>query len=361
MVKRKENVELEMEDALSGQIPEYNETNVKDEVTPKSVIGSKIGYMAKREAEEEEYKANAASETGSRRMGKIGETIGEAAEFRDGWMTVDRALLGPREYFYPEDWEFRIKPATVEAIRNWSTIDEEDANSVDTVLNEIIRCCFKIVTPNGSLPWTMLNTWDRFTIILLIREYTFVNGENNVQFVASCPSCGNDVTFKLTSQSLMFDMPDESIYNCYDRETRAWYINPADYDVNGEPVELYLPTLEKDANIKDWLQAEFQQDRNKKFDPTFIKFLPWLAPKIAKDPKTARMQIRRYETIYKSWDVDMFSFMNDVLKNITVTPSTDILATCDSCGEEVSAPLRFPNGIGDLFNVVNKHRKFGTK
>ena len=64
---------------------------------------------------------------------------------------------------------------------------------------------------------------------------------------------------------------------------------------------------------------------------------------------------------FKSWNTDMFSFMDDVLKNISVTPSTNISAVCPSCGEEVTARLRFPDGVGSLFNVVNRRKKFGTK
>jgi hypothetical protein len=53
--------------------------------------------------------------------------------------------------------------------------------------------------------------------------------------------------------------------------------------------------------------------------------------------------------------------MNDVLKNISVTPSTNISAICHACGEEAVTRLRFPDGVGALFNVVNRRKKFGTK
>ena len=86
-----------------------------------------------------------------------------------------------------------------------------------------------------------------------------------------------------------------------------------------------------------------------------------MLPKVSKDASTAKMQIRKAEMTFRGWDKEMFSFMNDVLKNISVTPSTNISAICPACGEEVTTKLRFPDGIGALFNVVNKHKKFGTK
>ena len=41
-------------------------------------------------------------------------------------------------------------------------------------------------------------------------------------------------------------------------------------DVNEDPITLYLPTLEKDANIKAWMIQRYQD--KKKVDNIFIKF-----------------------------------------------------------------------------------------
>jgi len=53
--------------------------------------------------------------------------------------------------------------------------------------------------------------------------------------------------------------------------------------------------------------------------------------------------------------------MDEVLKNIQVVPKDKLITKCPICGEEVTAQIRFPNSVRDLFNVPNKHRKFGKK
>lgn len=295
-----------------------------------------------------------------KKLTKVGEKIGQNAEIRDGWMDVDKRLFGDRIKFYPDDWEFRIRPATVEAIRNWSTIDDENPNSVDDVFNEILKTCFTIITPRGPLPWGNLRSWDRFFVILLIREYTFINGESKVEFSEDCPNCENAVTFNLTSQSLMYDLPDSDVMKYYSSETQTWLIDPNEYEVEWpEPIELYLPTLEKDANIKAWLIDRVQN--KKKIDNVFIKFLPWLAPKISKDLTIAQRQIREYEIKFRSWDTEMFSFMNEVIDNISVVPSSKLIETCPVCGEEVTAEITFQDGIRSLFNMASGRKKFGKK
>lgn len=292
---------------------------------------------------------------------RVGENIMTNMEIRDGWIDVNKELLGERAIYYPESWQFRIRPATVEAIRNWSTIDDENPNSIDEVFNEILKNCLMIQTPEGPKPWGNIRSWDRFFFLLLIREYTFAHGENKIQYDEPCPECDNDVTFMLLSQSLMFELPDPEVMPMYDRESCCWRIDPREYDVDEDIIELYLPTLEKDANIKAYLISKFQENQKYKLDNVFIRFLPWLAKKINKDATIARKQIREVELQYKSWDSEMFSFMDDVLRNIVVTPSTKLTTICPTCGEEVTSDIRFPNSIRDLFAVQNKHKKFGKK
>ena len=147
----------------------------------------------------------------------------------------------------------------------------------------------------------------------------------------------------------------------YDRETCTWMVDPAEYDVNGDVVTLYLPTLEKDANIKAWIIDKLQKQPNKKLDSVFIKFLPWMANKISKNLDVASRQIKELEMKFKSFDTEMFTFMNDVITNIMVTPSTKLTTKCPTCGEEVTTNIRFPNGVSELLNVKRTGKKFGKK
>lgn len=299
-----------------------------------------------------------------KKLTKVGEKIGSKTEIRDGWIFVDRDLLKERNVFYPEDWQFKIRPATVEAIKNWSVIDENNPNSVDTVFDEIIKNCLSITTSFGPKPWYFINAWDRLFFVLLIREYSMQEGQKKISFTKQCPNCDVDVTFELNSLSLMYDMPGEDVMECYDRERQTWNIIPADYDVEWpekEVIQLYLPTREKDSNIKNYLISRLQEDKNYKPDQVFVKFLPWLLPKISKDVNIAKNQIRKAELDFKSWDIEQFSFMDEVLKNIMVTPDTNIVATCNSCGEEVTAPIQFPDGISSLFDINDRRKKFGKK
>ena len=298
----------------------------------------------------------------SQNLSRIGQKIGETTRVREGWLPVDRTLLGERDIFYPSDWSFYIRPATVEAIRNWSMIDDQNGNSIDEVFNEVLKTCLQIKdSTDRPIPWHNICSWDRFFFLLLIREYTFQDGESNISYYEDCPECETPVEFNLTSNALMYDMPDEEVISYYDQTSRTWAIDPSEYEVEGDPITLYVPTLEKDANIKAWMIRKLQENRNTKIDPVFIRFVSWMTPKISKDDEISKRQMKQLKMAFDSLSIDQFEFMDEVLKNIIVTPKTKLIAKCPSCGEEVTSDIRFPDGVSGLFHIQSKRRRFGKK
>lgn len=281
-------------------------------------------------------------------------------EISGGWIPIDRKEMGIRSMFYPEDWEFRVKPATVEAIKNWSSIDEENISVTNRVFNEIMKQCVSIWTPSGKLPWSKVNSWDRFWFILKVREYTFVKGEAELNYDEECPYCDQQIYFDLKSNNLDYEFPDDDVVkNHYSVEERCWQIDPREYDLDRMPVKLYVPTLEKDDAILQWAIRE--NERGKTLNEPFLRFLPWMLQKAPKDEQVLDKFIKECKRVFDSWDIDMFNFMDEVLTNIQLTPSEKLKTTCPHCGEEVRSAVRFQNGVKSLFAIPHKYRKFGSK
>lgn len=276
----------------------------------------------------------------------------------DGWIPIGREELGERSRFYPEDWEFAVRPATVQAIKNWTSIDENRLDQVNNAFNDIIKTCVKITSNTGGVSWENINSWDRFWFVLKIREYTFVHGESKVQFTDSCTECDEDIDFELTANSLYYEFPDEELIEKY-WSGQCWEIDPSEYDVDENPITLYTPTLGKDQAIINWATEKYRATN--KIDEVFIKYLPWLINKPVRDPAMFDRQVQQIYKAYKNWSIDMSSFMNDVIKNLTINPSEKLKTTCPHCGKEVVSNVRFPNGVKTIFNVATKAKKFGSR
>lgn len=283
----------------------------------------------------------------------------EETTITNGWIPIDREEMGIRSQFYPDSWEFYIRPATVQAIKNWTAIDEERADVLNNVFNEIIKTCVKIDTHSDQgAGWAQVRSWDRFWFVLKIREYTYSQGQSKIEFTDECSECNTDITYTLNSQSLFYEFPDEDLVEKYWKDG-VWKIDPREYDVNHQPIMLYTPTLGKDEAIIEW--ATNQVRAKKKLDETFIKFLVWMLPKAVKDQQMLDRQIQKIYKEYKDWDIDMFSFMNDVVNNITINPSEQLRVKCPNCGMEATSTVQFPNGIKVLFEVKSTAKKFGSR
>lgn len=278
----------------------------------------------------------------------------------EGWIPIERDDMGIRGKFYPEEWQFRIRPATVEAIKNWSSINETNLAVTNNVFNEIMKSCVSITTPVGKLSWGKVNSWDRFWFIMKVHDFTFVKGEHALDYEEECPECGAPIKFHLTPDALVYEFPDDEVVEKHwNQELRAWVIDPQEYDVDAPVQYLYTPTLEKDDAIFQWAYAQSQM--GKTLNEPFLRFLPWLLDKASKDPDQLEKSIKAAKKTFSEWDEEMFSFMDEVLRNITINPSEKLRQVCPNCGEEVITSVRFPNGIKSIFTVPSKHRKFGSK
>jgi hypothetical protein len=283
----------------------------------------------------------------------------EIAEISSGWIPVDREEMGIRSQFYPDTWQFFIKPATMKAIKNWTAIDESRPDQVNKVFNEIIRQCVKIDTgTTQGAGWAQIRSWDRFWFILKVREYTFTLGENKVAFTDECNECGHEITYTLTSDALHYEFPDESLIEDY-WNGREWDIDPSEYDVDHEPIKIYTPTLGKDEAIIEWATTKVRAGG--KIDETFIEFLVWMLEKPSRDAAMLERQIEKLHKEYNSWDVDMFTFMRDVIKNVTINPSENLTTRCPHCGQETISGVQFPDGITALFGSNKPKKKFGSR
>lgn len=275
----------------------------------------------------------------------------------DGWIPINREEMGTRSLFYPEDWVFYVKPATVQTIKNWTAVDEERPEVVLQVLNEIVRSSVKIESNLGSVSWKEINTWDQFWFILKVREVTFSKGESKVEFEDECSNCGNLITYTLGPSTLLFDLPDEELIQNYWRGN-CWEIDPREYEVDHEPIRLYNPKLGANEIIIQWAQIQGRQ--NKKIDEQFLNYLLWCFPRPPKDVQMLDLQVKKIKKEYDSWDLDMFNLMKDILVNLPVNPSENLRETCEHCGGEAISQVRFPSGLKALFNTGGG-KKFGSR
>lgn len=298
------------------------------------------------ELQEPEYKSMAEIARENRTHGREGAPVtgnGSGLKYKDniGWLKIDVKTLPTQGLFYPDGLEISIRAARGEEIKHWSTMNDQDINQlsrVDDILNYMIEKCCNVKNPNypGNC-WKDLKNVDRFYILLAIKEFTFIDGENELMVPIS-----EDKQIPVVKEMIDFiKIPDE-IMKFYNPDEKCFIFNVA-----GNPIKVHVPSL----GVNDWLKKYVAQKINAKegYDEDFITY----APMLIKDYRG--LSQRAYEEMVgasRLWNVKEWSVLAYVTEKLGGATEPKIKYINED-GGEVEIPLTFRGGIRSLFVLSN--------
>jgi hypothetical protein len=257
-----------------------------------------------------------------------------------GYLKIPVSSLPTRGMFYPEGTEISIRAARGGEIKHWSTMNDQDLNQlsqVDDILNYIIEKCVSVRIP-GVLGgnWKDLKDVDRFYLLLAIREFTFINGENELLVPLSE---GKDMP--VTKDMIDFIQIPEEIMKHYDSELRCFSFTLK----SGRTFHMYIPSLGATQWLKSYAQAK--ANAREGFDTDFILFAPMLIGDFR------RLSQRAYEemvTDSQGWSTSEWSLIAYVRDALTAAAEAKIKYQNED-GADVTVPLTFRGGIKALFTI----------
>ena len=257
-----------------------------------------------------------------------------------GYLKIPVSSLPTRGMFYPEGTEISIRAARGGEIKHWSTMNDQDLNQlsqVDDILNYIIEKCVSVRIP-GVLGgnWKDLKDVDRFYLLLAIREFTFINGENELLVPLSE---GKDMP--VTKDMIDFIQIPEEIMKHYDSELRCFSFTLK----SGRTFHMYIPSLGATQWLKSYAQAK--ANAREGFDTDFILFAPMLIGDFR------RLSQRAYEemvTDSQGWSTSEWSLIAYVRDALTSAAEAKIKYQNED-GADVTVPLTFRGGIKALFTI----------
>lgn len=262
--------------------------------------------------------------------------------YRDnlGYLKIAVDTLPTRGLFYPEGTEISIRAARGGEIKHWSTMNDQDINQlsqVDDILNYIIEKCVSVRLPGvvgGN--WKDLKDVDRFYLLLAVREFTFINGENELMVPISE---GKEIP--VTKEMIDFiKIPDE-IMRYYDNTTRCFAFRLK----TGRTINMYIPSLGATQWLKNYAQAK--ANAREGFDTDFILYAPMLIGDFR------RLSQRAYEemvTESQGWSTAEWSLIAHVRDTLTAAAEAKITYQNED-GADVNVPLTFRGGIKALFTI----------
>lgn len=261
-----------------------------------------------------------------------------------GYLKIPVESLPSQGMFYPSGVEISVRAARGEEIKHWSTMNDEDITQIsrtDDILNYMIeRCCLVKFPGRPGNAWQDLKSVDRFYLLLAIKEFTFINGENQLMV-----PYGDGKDIPVTKEMIDFIHIPEEVSEFYSIEEKCFV-----FTIGGNTIKMYIPSLGVNAWLKNY--AMNKNNNKEPFDQDFLNF----APMLIKDYKN--LSQRAYEDFVSEtqmWGVDEWSIVSYVV-NLLSSATEPKIKYVDEGGDEKEIPLSFRGGIRSIFVISDPLR-----
>ena len=258
-----------------------------------------------------------------------------------GWQQIPIKDLPSLGLFYPEDTKVYVRAATGGEIRHWSSLNEDpnDQNylsNLDDMLNYVIERCVTIKSDTKNIAWKDIKEIDRFYLLLAVREWTFIKGENKLSVKVS-----ENKKIDVRKEMIDYITFDDRLMKYYSESERCFLLKFK----NGNTIKLEIPSV----GVTSWLKTYIQrrQQSSQAFDQDFLSFAPF----VIRDWRV--LNDISYEKIIldtMSWGIDEISLLTHI-RQIFQDTINPVIKYQDESGAELATPLNFQGGIKSIFLI----------
>lgn len=254
-----------------------------------------------------------------------------------GRKNISLELLPSRGIFYPADLVITATSLKVKEIRHFSTIDEEDNIDISDKINFVINSSIKTQSSTGFTPKCLLEI-DRFYLLFLIRDLTFIDYPSNLYIETTCKECGeNDtVDLRLNRLGVIKEGVIDHYMEKYSGENRSIRL-----ETGKESIDLYFPSIHNlEIARKTIKEEEIAIEDQDKF------MLCFTVPPLK---KLSKSDFDSFEKEIDEWSPVKYALVKDFIEKVNSSYLLSLFYKCSECGAGVTAPIRFQQGFKRLF------------
>jgi hypothetical protein len=345
--------EQQAKDALLGDTAEIVESGKKDENTgseknSEEVLNTKepldlgLGVVKTDEVISAEDRKEYAKEA---------KTIGFVDLFPDKFPSECK--------YYGVDWRFRIKSATFDEVKDYSSMREEDIYDVDEHLQRIMESNIEITRGKlGRGSYKDLSQTDKIFSIFAVRDRTMMTQqrEKKIFQTVECPHDGHKNKVEINNDIFDYYKIPAGITKWYNDIERCFIID--DKSLGEQPLKIFIPTVGVIQHISEYIK--YMNQKKQAGDGGFFNQHHLdMASFLVKDWRSLDAEFNTITNIMHQiknvWNYDRFQTMSKAVAKINygIKPIITIKCGASGCGKEVSAPARFP-GFKSLFDLSPK-------
>lgn len=272
------------------------------------------------------------------------KNIEKEIEYNPGYTNIPLNMLPSNGIFYPSDLKILIRPLITKEIKYYSSIDESDNIDINHRLNWILNCGIKFnsnIFPNFS--FKNLLQLDRFSLILSIREITFLNFPSKLITTCKCPYCKLNQDVEILTRNVGYLEEDtfKNLQDCFNEQLKCF-----NFTRNNETLNIWFPSVYNSDFISNYLNQKSKTLKTE--DKLLISNIPYLvSPSILLDDN----KISKLFNEIENYDIWKYTTMIRMIEHLENNYCLNIYYICSNneCGKEVATSFTFPGGFKTLF------------
>lgn len=249
------------------------------------------------------------------------------------WHDIDKSILSYGGRFYPADARLQYRAAGTVEIRAWTSVGDAPSELYNG-LNDILSSCFR------GIYWKKLKECDRFKILLLIHDASFVEPDKKFVIKTTCKesTCKHKWNAEIYESNLQYTIAHDSINKYFNDATNIFEIQTKTFGT----IKWCPPSLGVVEKITNWVQRQ---------EPEFVKrhsfFIDMLVYLMHDHELITDKSIDDMFTDYSSWSKEKIAFMYDLYSNkgkIALAPNAKVV--CPVCKAENKPQINFDESGG---------------
>lgn len=278
---------------------------------------------------------------------------------KNNFVPIPADELPSRSFFYDKGTQVLVKSASVQEVKHFSSINDEDFFDIQDKMSTLFNVCVRISKNGNPVSYRDLSEFDKIYVFFAVRERTFLadGRQSTISHKSPCPSCGEEISVEIEKGNLGYYSIPDSIMKFYDDELRSFVINHEKFE---SPLEIFVPTVGVTEKIFQYIkEAEIKKQRGEGgyYDLADLTIIMYIT-KDWRDIDDSGKYIKRKLEEIKRWSVDKYKVATHVTKTLKVGVDPMMEVHCSKCGKENKVPVRFPEWstllsdesiIGELF------------
>jgi hypothetical protein len=264
--------------------------------------------------------------------------------------------------FYPLNTSIEYRAASLEEIKHYSSMNEEDLKDVMDKTASVLSHCMKISVGGSPRSYRDLIEFDKIYMVFLIRDLSMlVHGrENKLIQEIECEECGNKEKTELSNNIFSFHSISDKLTRFFNPDESCFVFNDAEMNVNN--LKVYVPTIGSNEFIVNYIRSKETEKRNEQrtiyYDKGFLRVLPF----IAKDHRelSNERSLAKYHKYYANLTYDEHVLLDKLVEkiNLGIKPAIDTICKKTGCGHTNRNLIRFRGGVRSILNLSSVTEKF---